>query len=238
MLQRRCILALGLLVFLFTLTSPLDALANGYLFSAHMLQHLLLLLVVPPLLLLARPVHNRLTASIRPQALGHPLLGWLSGVGAMWLWHAPTLCDAAATSPAVHGFQTASLLILGSLFWWPILGPDTPRRLSPLLGIAYLFTACVACTLLGIIITFAPVSVCPAYLHPIDHGGLLSLIRDRWGLTPAVDQQVGGLLMWVPACLIYLSAILGLLARWYREAEAALPPTSSAQPQLNHLTHA
>jgi putative membrane protein len=52
----------------------------------------------------------------------------------------------------------------------------------------------------------------------MDRLGILPLIRDQWGLTPAKDQQLGGLLMWVPACLIYFCGIIGLLGRWYGEA--------------------
>ena len=221
--------AFAIVVFLVTLVSPLDALADGYLFSAHMLQHLLLLLVVPALVLLALPASieggERRGALTGPLATrpGHRKLAtfvaWLAGVGSMWLWHVPTLCNAATGIRAVRDIQIVSLLALGALFWWPILGLRPRRRLSPLAGIAYLFTACVGCTLLGIIITFAPVSVCPIYQHPVDRLGVLSLIRDVWGFTPSVNQEVGGLIMWVPACFIYLSGIMALLGRWYAGSE-------------------
>jgi putative membrane protein len=272
---RPWLFGIAVLVFLLALVSPVETLADGYLFSAHMLQHLLLLMVVPALALLSLPAFpnsapnqparggartlagsstplagrprfarvpgDRALLRTKPRALPSkcaravglrrfltsPLPAWCAGVGAMWLWHAPTLCNAATTNPAVRGIQTVSLLMAGAFFWWPILGPQWSRRLPPLLGIIYLFTACTSCTLLGIFITFSPVTVCSAYGHPVDALGLLPLIRNRWGLTAQVDQQIGGLLMWVPACLIYLSGILGLLARWYRDAEMPLPASSS-----------
>jgi putative membrane protein len=149
--------------------------------------------------------------------LRQPAATWLMGVGGMWLWHAPTLCNAAVSSIWIHHLQTASLLAMGCAFWWPIVGPAATQRLAPLAGMIYLFTACLGCTILGIIITFSPVEVCSIYLHPMDRLGILPLIQNQWGLTPAKDQQLGGLLMWVPACLIYFFGILGLLARWYRE---------------------
>jgi cytochrome c oxidase assembly factor CtaG len=92
-------------------------------------------------------------------------------------------------------------------------------------GIVYLSSACLGCTILGIIITFAPVEVCSIYLHPVDRLGILPLIQNQWGLAPGKDQQIGGLLMWVPACLIYFCAILGLFARWHGEVrgEAIIP---------------
>ncbi len=210
----------GVTVFVLTLVSPLQTLANGYLFSAHMAQHLLLLLVAPALLLMGlRPRPSAAPHSRAVRALKQPLVCWAAGTGAMWLWHTPNLCDAAATHGAVRLLQIASLIVMGGLFWSPILGPDVSRQLSPLAGVVYLFTACLGCTLLGILITFAPVTVCPVFLHPHDSLGLLPLIRNQWGITPALDQQVGGLMMWVPACSIYLCGILGLLARWYSAAE-------------------
>ena len=202
----------ALVILLVALVSPLSELADGYLFSAHMTQHIVLVLIVPALLLLSLPGSFCLPRSLTH--LTHPLIGWFAGVGAMWLWHAPALCNAATTLKAVSIIQTLSLLLMGSLFWWQVLAPRDAERLSPVAGIAYLFTACVACSVLGIILTFAPVSICPAYQQPVDRLGILDMIRGQWGLTSERDQQIGGLLMWVPMCLIYLAAILAQLARW------------------------
>jgi putative membrane protein len=203
----------AVVVFLLAFISPFNALANGYLFSAHMLQHILLVLIVPALLVLSLPrsfsLHPPLTY------LSHPLMGWVAGVGAMWLWHTPTLCNAAATSRTVSVIQTTSLLLMGSVFWWQVLAPREEQRLSPPAGIVYLFSACTACSVLGIILTFSPVSICPVYQHPVDRLGMLSTIRGDWGLTSDRDQQIGGLLMWVPMCAIYVTAILAQLARWH-----------------------
>jgi cytochrome c oxidase assembly factor CtaG len=104
---------------------------------------------------------------------------------------------------------------MGSVFWWQVLAPREEQRLSPPAGIVYLFTACSACSVLGIILTFAPVSICPVYQHPVDRLGMLGTIRGNWGLTSDRDQQIGGLLMWVPMCAIYVTAILAQLARWH-----------------------
>ena len=256
----------GVLLFYLTLTSPIDTLADGYLFSAHMLQHLLLLLLVPALILLGLPavagpdpgipkvlmplgrpplvnsttgrlVQKRRQVTALPNGLrlekrqaagfrlgangvpGRALAGWLLGVGGMWLWHASTLCNAAVANVWVHRLQYGSLLGMGLAFWWPIIGPRPGQRLSPLAGILYLFSACLGCSILGIIITFAPVEICSIYRHPVDRLGILPLLQNQWGLTPAKDQQLGGLLMWVPACLIYFTGILGLFARWHGEAD-------------------
>jgi len=126
----------ALVLFLLAFVSPFSALANGYLFSAHMVQHILLVLIIPALLLLSLPR----SFSLRPPLnyLTHPLIGWVAGVGAMWLWHAPTLCNAAATSRTVSAIQTTSLLLMGSVFWWQVLAPRDEQRLSPPAGIVYL----------------------------------------------------------------------------------------------------
>ncbi len=218
------------LVFL-ALASPLGVLARGYLFSAHMAQHLLLLLAVPPLALLGLP---RETNSQAPRAGGvvRHVAPWVAGVGAMWLWHAPTLCNAASRSGGLQGFQTASLLALGLWFWWPILAPSRHDRFAPFAAILYLFGACLACTVLGILVTFSPVEVCSVYLHPVDRLGVLGLLRAGWGLSPSVDQQLGGLMMWVPACFVYAGAILATLARYYREEGRAPLPASGHHAPL------
>jgi cytochrome c oxidase assembly factor CtaG len=218
-LNRRILYLLtAVCVFVMTLISPVNALAAGYLFSAHMLQHLLLLLIVPALLLMSLP--RWVSLGPRSWVLANPLVGWVAGVGAMWLWHARPLCNAAVSSKFVGALQIFSLVVLGGIFWRQILAPREGERMSAPGAVLYLFSACVACSVLGILITFAPVRVCPIYAQaPADHLGVLNLIQSSWGITPEKDQQIGGLLMWVPMCLIYLSAIIAQLARWFAQPE-------------------
>jgi putative membrane protein len=200
-------------IFAVALLSPIDVLSRGYLFSAHMLQHLLLLMAVPPLVLLAlSPSTSRGKQSTWRAS---PVASWGLGVGAMWAWHAPVMCNAAAQSIWVQHLQTLSLLGMGAAFWWPILGPRAERRLDPLSAIIYLFAACIACTILGVLVTFSPIAVCNAFAHPMDKLGALALVRDSWGITAKSDQEIGGLLMWVPTCVGYTGAILAMLARYY-----------------------
>jgi putative membrane protein len=224
-LNRRILYLLaGLAVFVLTLMSPLNALAAGYLFSAHMLQHILLLLIVPALVLMSLP--RWVSLGPRSWVIANPFVGWIAGVSAMWLWHARPLCNAAVSSQLVSGLQICSLLVLGTIFWRQILAPREEERMSPPGAVLYLFSACVACSILGILITFSPVSVCPIYAQPpVDRLGILNLIQASWGITPEKDQQVGGLLMWVPMCLVYLSAIVAQLARWFAHPVASAPVT-------------
>src|SRR5437660_12653136 len=102
--------AAALVVFLFAFISPFSELANGYLFSAHMVQHILLVLIIPALFLLSLPRSFSLPGPVK--TLAHPFIGWIAGVGAMWLWHAPALCNAATTLKAVSIVQTTSLLLM------------------------------------------------------------------------------------------------------------------------------
>ena len=150
-----------------------------------------------------------------------PLAAWLAGVGTMLLWHFPPLFNAALANDALHVVQHLSFLVTGVIFWWRICGPLPQRRLPALAAIVYLFSACTACSLLGAALTFSSPGAYPAYLRPEDRLGILSLIRS-WGLDAKSDQQLGGMLMWVPGCLVYLTAILARVGEWYRAPEPAV----------------
>lgn len=206
--------AAALVALALALLSPINLLATGVLFSAHMVQHLLLLLIVPAFALLSLPASH----GDAPAAPGVPavaILGWVLGVGAMWFWHAPTLCNAAAVRPAVHAVQTLSLLGMGTAFWWPILSPHSSDRLMPGYGIAYLFSACLACSALGIMLTFTTVEVCSIFSAPLLSPSPWAGLRDS--IPFERDQQIGGLLMWLPMCLVYVAAIFLELSRWMGE---------------------
>ena len=205
------------------LLSPLDTLANGYLFSAHMLQHTLLLLVAPAFFLMSLPRNARPPKVLAP-ILARPLPCWIAGAASMYVWHIPALCNAATSNSAVFAIETVSLLALGAAFWWQIIGPSGHNRLSPPGAIIYLFATCMACSALGIIVTFSPVSVCPVFVNPTDRLGLLHTLRGDWGLTSDKDQQLGGLMMWVPLCFVYLGAIFWQVARWFSPGAETHPP--------------
>jgi putative membrane protein len=204
--------------------SPVDELADRYLFSVHMAKHIVLVLVAPALLLIglpAAPVARALRyrpAAVAEQFLRTPAVAWVAGIGAMTLWHIPLFFNAALSHHAPHIFEHLSLLIGGTVFWWPILAPLPASRLKPVpQGATYLFVSCLACTSLGVLITFAPRLLYPSYTQPLDVYAILPAIREHWGISPAMDQQIGGLLMWVPCCFIYLTAIMAMFGRWYAE---------------------
>lgn len=214
----------GVLLIFVALVSPLDTLADTYLFSAHMAKHMLLVLIIPALLLNGMPaapfehlLRRRSIARIE-RSLRMPAVAWLAGVGAMIAWHIPALFNAALRSEPLHIIEHLSLLIGGTIYWWPILSPLARSRMAPLPhAAAYLFTSCIACTILGVMVTFAPAPLYAAYAHP--SGEFADLVRNGWGVSTALDQQIGGLLMWVPGCLIYLTGIMAMFARWYGQED-------------------
>lgn len=234
----------GVFILLLALVSPLDALSDTYLFSAHMVQHIFLILLVPPLLILGLPrgpieamlLHRNIAGA--EEILSKPMLAWSLGVGTMWLWHWPRLYNAALASEPLHIAEHLLFLVTAVIFWWPVLNPMEKLRLPPLASVTYLFSACTAHSILAILITFAPSGIYPAYLHPSDRYGILPLLRDRWGLTPAADQQWGGLLMWVPACTVYLIFILASVARWYRTPDEYSLAETKSTPQSARVAEA
>jgi len=223
--------AAGWLTVAAALASPLDPL-GVHLFSAHMLQHELLMLVAAPLLVVARPLaawtwalpaHSRATVGGALRARGWrrvwsmmraPLGAWLLHAAALWAWHAPALFSLALRDPVMHTLQHASFLGTALLFWWAVLGSSARVRIG--IALLALFTTMVHSTVLGALITLSPQPWYAAY-------GATSL---DLGVDPLVDQQLGGLLMWVPGGLVYLGAGLWLAARWLKSDEDAIavPP--------------
>jgi cytochrome c oxidase assembly factor CtaG len=222
---RRSSFAAGIAVMFLALESPLDALSDSYLFSAHMAQHLLLILIVPPLLLLGIPrqtAQSWLKVPVVARAerlLGRPGLAWFAAIAVMTLWHLPVLYNFALAHEGVHIFQHLSFLVTATMFWWPVLHPVAESRLATGTAVLYLFAAAAENSVLGIILTFMRVGYYPAYLHPNDDLGALHLIRHGWGLSAAADQRLGGLLMWIPGCSVYFVAILAILAVWYSASD-------------------
>lgn len=212
----------GDLVLLFALVSPLDEIGDTYLFSAHMLQHLLLVLLAPPLLISGLPkepmrlaLQKSIVGSLE-RILSKPVVAWFLGIGTLWIWHLPVLYNATLAHERIHIFEHLTFIVTGVIFWWPIFTPLKERRYPPATGIAYLGSGALTNTVLGVLLTFAPAGFYPYYVHPRDPYGALSLIRNGWGLDAADDQQLGGVLMWVLGGLFFLTALMVVMRRWYQ----------------------
>ena len=189
-----------------------------------MITHVILLLVCGPLLVAAIPENTQSAFTIKISSVinKHSWLAWCTGVGIMWFWHVPPVFDhsfaAMGASISIIAFlHTASMLAAGMLFSWPIFGPIRADHAHPLNGIVYLFTACVSCSLLGLLITFAPLNT---YHHYMEMDIVTKMANTNpWNLSAKSDQQGAGLIMWVPCCFVYLSGCLFLLKRWFGQGE-------------------
>jgi putative membrane protein len=210
--------ALGAAALLVALVSPLDAL-GATLLSAHMAQHGLLVTAAPLLLLLGRPgvafawaLPDRARRSLLRSsawrsvarlgdALSQPLLAATLHGLALWLWHAPAAFDAAIASHAIHAFEHVSFFGTAILFWRAMLDARNERRAGSALGAS--FATLVHGGLLGALVTLAPF---PLYTWYAGRTG-------PWGLSPLEDQQIAGLLMWVPMGIVYLGVCIALASR-------------------------
>nr|WP_179283283.1 cytochrome c oxidase assembly protein [Bordetella genomosp. 9] len=213
----------GWLALCVALVSPLDTLSS-LMFSAHMVQHEMLMIVAAPLLVIGRPLAVWLWAF--PHAWRRPvahawrwrpllsvwhlltgaLVAWLLHAAALWLWHVPRFFQAALADPTIHAWQHASFLASALLFWWPIFG--MPRRAAPGgYAMLALFTTMVHTGALGALLTLAPGLWYPAYIEP----------AAALGIDPLRDQQLGGLVMWVPGGLAYLIGGLYVAWRWLEQ---------------------
>ena len=210
--------AAGMLALLAALATPLDGLGEDYLFSAHMLQHVLLGDLAPVLLLLSlsrvilRPMTRRLMRVER--ALGpfaSPWTGIAVWLGLMYLWHLPSLYEAAIENPLVHLLEHASFFTAGVAVWWPLVSPVPMRRpLKGLWPLAYIGTAKFGLAALGLYFTW---STSVLYDH-------YESVPRIWGLTAVNDQNAGGAIMMVEQSLTFVIALVVLFAGMLTRSEA------------------
>ncbi|MBB4066585.1 cytochrome c oxidase assembly protein [Gellertiella hungarica] len=213
-------LCLGLLCVAGALLSPLHAIGEA-LFTAHMIEHEIVMAVAAPLIVLARPLGILLFAL--PRHIRHragrafrqpkPLALWRivsnGGVATLlhgaviWMWHLPALFDPVVETLLLHRLQHATFLLTALLFWWAVLWKAAR-------GVAawHLFTTMMHTSLLGALIALSPV-----VLYPVQ-----TRLAPEFGLTPLEDQQMAGMLMWVPAGTVYAAAALYLIAAWIRSS--------------------
>jgi cytochrome c oxidase assembly factor CtaG len=207
---------LGMLFMFLALVSPLDELGDSYLFSAHMVQHLVLTIVGPPLLVIGTPawflkpiVRNKIAFRIA-KALTYPAVAFVLYNADFWLWHAPPLYNATLENQNIHVLEHLTFIAFGILYWWPIFSPskDLPR-LSIGGQVLYLFLSGMPSVLLGAGLTFSPPLYAPYIAAP-----------RVWGISAATDQQLGGLIMWVPVSIAYIVIMSILFIRWMQQQEA------------------
>ena len=208
----------AVLALLAALASPLDRLGEEHLFSAHMLQHVLLGDIAPALLLLSlsrvimRPATRRLMRVERALGrLASPWTGIALWLGLMYLWHIPALYEAAIDNALVHLAEHASFFAAGVAVWWPLVQPvPMRRRLEGLSTITYIGTAKFGLAALGLYLTWSGTVVYDHY----------ESVPRVWGLSPIEDQNVGGAIMMVEQSLTFVIALVVLFARMLARSEA------------------
>ena len=207
----------SLIVILVALVSPLDRLGEDYLFSAHMLQHLLLGDIAPLLMLLAlsrvimRPLTRRLQSVERALGpLAHPACALVLWLGLIYFWHVPALYDAALNHSAVHALQHVSFFSAGVLVWWPLIQPVPMRnRLTGMWTFGYIGGAKLGLASLGLFLTWTSTVVYPYYQH----------VPRIWGLSAVTDQNVGGAIMMVEQSVLLVSVLAVLFGRMLAQSE-------------------
>jgi putative membrane protein len=216
-----CFLA-GCLALAVALLSPLHGLAERF-FWVHMIEHELLMVVAAPLLVASRPAavllwslpltwRTGLTAGLLGSAfrrlwdmVTRPLVAWSLHTSALWLWHLPSLFDAAIGSEFVHALQHTTFLAVAIAYWSSLLRARHGLA-SRGAAVFSLFATSMQCGVLGALLALGPRPLYAAYTRAPS-------------LDPVVDQHLAGLVMWVPVSVVYGVAAIPLLLAWLREAD-------------------
>ena len=206
----------GVLTMLIALSGPIHELADDYLFSAHMAQHMLLTLVVPPLLLLGTPgwLLRPLVGSGAILRIGRfltlPLVAFVLFNGVFSLWHFPIFYEGALHSHAFHILEHLVFMAVAVIVWWPVLSPlpELPRIPYPA-QLIYLIILSISQTPLFAIITFSDHAIYSFY----------ETAPRVWDISPLADQQLGGIIMKVTWLSVFLPAVCIVFLRWFYQDE-------------------
>ena len=215
----------GWLTLVIALVTPV-AWISEILFSVHMTQHTLLMLVAAPLLAFGHPLlavlwafgapeREALARLVRTTAVQQawtrvtaPLAVFLIQAAALWLWHLPPWYQAALHNHGIHALEHLCFVLAGSIFWWA-MAHGRYGRMGYGLGVLYVFLTGVHSSILGALLTIAPSAWYPDYVEQ----------AARWQVDALADQQLAGLLMWIPAGCIFVVFGLALIAAWLGESE-------------------
>lgn len=211
--QRALFFSALALIFL-TLNGWLHDLSDYYLFSAHMVQHLVLTLIVPPLLILGTPGWM-LRPALQWRGVG-PVARWITGAPRTFLlfnlaivvWHLPPMYEMAMEHHNVHIVQHLCFMVTAVLMWWPIISPmpELPRLSHPA-QMLYLFLMSIPMSL---------VAVCIGYSDHVLYSAYASAPR-VWGITPLQDQLIGALIMWIPGGFFFYGIISVIFFKWQQQ---------------------
>jgi putative membrane protein len=224
----------GWLSLIVALDSPIHELSEQ-LFWVHMTQHEILMLVAAPLIVLGAPLHPMLWALPRSTralagtvarnsvfktgwlAVSGPFAAWLLHGLILWLWHAPILFDLAVEHEPIHAIQHISFFGSALLFWWALV-QGRKARLGYGKGVLYIFSTGVHMGLLGALLTFSPQPWYAPYVAT----------DAAWNISALADQQLGALIMWVPAGAVLLVIGLVFFWKWLEESDRRWELTRTA----------
>jgi len=205
------------LIFL-SLNGPLHTYSDEYLFSAHMLQHMLLMLVMPPFLILGIPPWLIRKALERPpvaraaRLLTHPVLAYLAYNATFIGWHIPRMYNWALVSHDLHILQHLMFMSVAVMMWWPVVNPVRELERIPTgpLLMMYVFAFGIPTTVVSAFVTLSDTVFYPWY----------EVAPRVTSLSPLEDQRLGGLLMWIPGMLIFWVGISAVFFRWTKDEYA------------------
>jgi putative membrane protein len=219
--------AVALVFLLVALVSPVDAFA-GDLLWVHMVQHMVIMNLAAPLFVFGAPgrVFLWCLAPAERAAVGRarrslfrggvprylfwqPVALWTLYALVLWLWHLPSLYEAALRHQVVHDAQHLMFFVVSCLFWRVLFDPVGKLRMGRAPAVLYLFLASLHATVLGVFMALAPRLWYPTYAGR----------TEPWGLSALEDQQLAGYIMWMPACMAYAVVAAWLFAAWLADDE-------------------
>lgn len=225
----------GLFVMFVSLNGPIHDLSDYYLFSAHMVQHLLLASLWPVLFLLGlppwlvAPIFRRPVLGSVIDFLTLPVVALTFFNVDLIAWHLPVLYDLTLSNELVHVVEHLSFMAFGLLNFWPVLSPIRAQRLAYPFQVLYLFADGMFMMVLGILFTFAPFVFYTPYVTA----------PRLFSISALSDQQIGGLIMWYPGNLPYGVLLCMAFFRWFDGEEVAQPerpgiaaPSHTIRPPL------
>jgi len=227
-LKRALCFPASMIVLVAALLSPIDAI-SAELNWMHMIQHMLLMNIAAPLFVVAAPGYiiqrsldfraryklNRVFAYLGHWQqvryyLWHPAMLWIVYGAVLWIWHHPILYDAALANQLIHDVQHIMFFAVSCLFWRILFDPIARLKFNRGLGVIYLFATSLHATILGVFMALSP----KLWYQPY------AATTPSWGLSAIEDQQLAGLIMWMPACMIYAVCAAWVFGVWLRDTEA------------------
>ncbi len=207
----------GVVLMFLSLNGPIHDLSDNFLFSAHMVQHMLLMLIMPPLLLLGLPAwalspllrrrHLRTIAAV----LTNPLVAFVIYNAVFAVWHFPQFYNWALVNHDVHIVQHLMFMGAAVIMWWPVVNPAPElKQINTPVRLVYLFALGIPMSIVSAIITLSDRVMYPFYAQAP---------RVFESLSALDDQQLGGLIMWVPGALVFWGAITIIFLRWAQREE-------------------